>query len=356
MNALRRAAPAVLLLFLAPLVAEFVLGDLTFKEIGAFVVLAPLYGGGGILIREAVRRSHRGWPTFVFLAFGYAVLEEAILTQSLFNPNYLHLRLLDYGYLPSLGTALPWALFVLTIHVIWSLAVPIGLVEAAFPDRRETPWLKWPGLLITTVLFAGGAILSLRFSLSQTSFRASPAQIGISAFLILIAFAAAFLAFPPPKGPAAVRGTPVKPLALAAASLAIGSAIQLINSLGKPHLPWLATVALEGAALVAAILFFAWANKKRPWTAVQSWAAAFGGLLCYVWVGYLVDRALHGPGNTLAHSVFVLVALMIAGWAGTRTFRQPSAQREEPTHVADHSRSGVDRGHGSELAEGQFIS
>jgi hypothetical protein len=320
MKALRRVAPAILLFFLAPLIAEFVLGDLTFKELGAFIVLAPLYGGGGILIREAVRRTGRGWPTFVLLALGYAILEEAILTQSLFNPNYLHLRLLDYGYLPNFGTALPWAIFVLTIHVIWSLAVPIGLVEAAFPDRRETPWLRWPGLLVTAVLFLAGALLSLRFSLSQTSFRASPVQIGISAFLILMVVAGAFLIFPARKSASSARREAVNPVTLAVASLVIGSAIQVINSAGKAHLPWPVTVAFESVAALTALIFFAWANKNRPWTSVQSWAAACGGLLCYVWVGYFVDHALHGPGNALAHTLFVAVALAIAAWAGMRAF------------------------------------
>src|SRR5437588_4144985 len=98
MSALYRIAPAILLFFLAPLVAEFVLGDLTFAQIGALFALAPLYGGGAILIREITRRSGRGWPTFLLLGLAYAFLEEALLTQSLFNPNYLHLRLIDYGF------------------------------------------------------------------------------------------------------------------------------------------------------------------------------------------------------------------------------------------------------------------
>jgi hypothetical protein len=34
----------------------------------------------------------------VLLGLIYAVIEEAFVTQSLFNPNYLGLRLLDYGY------------------------------------------------------------------------------------------------------------------------------------------------------------------------------------------------------------------------------------------------------------------
>ena len=52
---MRRIAPAVGLFFLAPLVAEFLLGNLPIKLLSALIVLAPLYGGGALLIRE--------WPT-----------------------------------------------------------------------------------------------------------------------------------------------------------------------------------------------------------------------------------------------------------------------------------------------------
>jgi hypothetical protein len=41
MNLLRRVAPALLLFFLSPLVAEFVLGDLNMDQLPALVALAP---------------------------------------------------------------------------------------------------------------------------------------------------------------------------------------------------------------------------------------------------------------------------------------------------------------------------
>src|SRR3569623_1163228 len=139
MNILRRAAPAFTLIFLSPLVAEFVLGDLNLAQLGALIALAPFYGGGAILIREVLRRSGRGWPSFLFLAFSYAVIEEGIVDQSLFNPDFLHLRLLDYGWVPALGTSPAWTVYVLGIHIAWSLAVPIGLTESFFADRGAEP-------------------------------------------------------------------------------------------------------------------------------------------------------------------------------------------------------------------------
>ena len=329
MSFLRRVSPAFLLFFFAPLVAEFVLGDLTLSKLGALFALAPLYGGGAILIRELVCRTGAGRRAFLLLAFAYALLEEGILTQSLFNPDYLHLRLIDYGFVPALGTAIPWAIFVLTIHLVWSLAVPIGIVEAAFAGRRSEPWLKLPGLIVTCLLFGGGALLVLRFSLGQTQFRASPLQLSLCASLIIVCVAAAFLPEVRIRNPVS-RDTALNPFVLGATSFALGSAFQLVNSLGKANLPWVATAGLLGAIIAAAAGFFVHAKRQKNWTAIDCWSAATGGLLCYVWLGYTVDRALHGPGHALGHSVFVALALLVTAWSGLRAVR-PEAVSNDPT-------------------------
>jgi hypothetical protein len=64
----RRLAPVLALFFLAPLVAEFFLGDFSILQLPLIVPLAPMYGGGAILIRELARRTARGWPTIAVLA------------------------------------------------------------------------------------------------------------------------------------------------------------------------------------------------------------------------------------------------------------------------------------------------
>lgn len=327
MSTVRRIAPAVLLFFLSPLVAEYLLGDLTISQINALFALAPLYGGGAILIRETIRRTGRSWPSFILLALAYAFLEEAILTQSLFNPNYLHLRLLDYGFVPMLGTALPWSFFVLGIHVVWSMAVPIGLVEAAFPERRTEPWLRAPGLMVVTLFLAAGASLVYNFSIGQTNFRASPLQLSLSGLLAAVSIAVAFFVFPRAAFPERPKpNPPARWWLVGAGALVGGSAFLLANSLGKAHLPPSATTLIQILVAVALVGFFRWANAGRPWTAVQTWAAAVGGMLCYVWLGYTVDRGLHGPGHALEHSLFVVIAVAIALWAGLRVRRALSEQ------------------------------
>jgi hypothetical protein len=149
---LRRLAPAIWLLVLAPFVAEFLLGDFSVRSLGLLLVFVPLYGGGALLIREVIRRTGRGWPSIVLLATAYALVEEGFATQSLFNPNYAGQHLLAYGYVPALGTSPVWAVFVLSIHVVWSISTPILIAEGLAGDRRTTPWLGRIGLAVVAAL------------------------------------------------------------------------------------------------------------------------------------------------------------------------------------------------------------
>jgi hypothetical protein len=52
-------------LFLIPLAAEFLLGNIPIAMLAALVTLAPLYGGGALLIRDLTRRAGRGVPTML---------------------------------------------------------------------------------------------------------------------------------------------------------------------------------------------------------------------------------------------------------------------------------------------------
>ena len=99
-QSIRRVLPALALFVIAPLIAEFLLGNMSITHLGLLVILAPLYGGGALPIRESVRRAGRPWPSIFLLALAFGILEEAFLTESLFNPNYLGLNLHFAEYRP----------------------------------------------------------------------------------------------------------------------------------------------------------------------------------------------------------------------------------------------------------------
>src|SRR5688572_29631324 len=95
---LRRIAPALGLIFLSPLTAEYLYGydTSTGNFIAMFVGLsffAPLYGGATLIVREVARRTGRGWPTMILLALGFGMIQPGLVDHSLFNPSY---RDIDY--------------------------------------------------------------------------------------------------------------------------------------------------------------------------------------------------------------------------------------------------------------------
>jgi hypothetical protein len=153
---MRRVLPAMGLYFLAPLVAEFLLGDIPITSILLLLGSSTIYGGGALLIREVVRRARYGWPTMIAFALAYGVIEEGFGDMTLFNPNFAGYHLLAYGYIPALGISPNWTLFVLGLHTVWSISVPIAIVETLVGSRRTTPWLGKIGLSAAATLYMFG--------------------------------------------------------------------------------------------------------------------------------------------------------------------------------------------------------
>ncbi len=317
---MRRLFPVLSLFLLSPLVGEYLLGSLPMSMIAILPLMAAMYGSGALLIREVVRRMGKGWPSIVLLATAYGFVEEGFITQSLFNPNYLHLRLLDFGYLPAIGTALPWLIFVISIHVIWSISVPIGLTETLFNDKRLERWLGPVTIPLFALIFVGGSTLIAVFTYKQVPFMASAPQL-IGTGLIVAALIVAALVWPKP-GNNAARPAP-HPLVLFGAAISSGSGLMLVEHFGPAlaHWPWIAGVALMVACEVAFVGFMAGLTLGRSWTAVQRFAVMAGGLLVYVWVGFLTDMELHGKADLQAHIGIAAAFVLLCGVAGWRAVR-----------------------------------
>ena len=147
------------LFLLSPLVGEFLLGNQPITAIASVLLLAPMYGAGALLVREVARRTGRGWPTMILLAAAYGLAEEGPIDQMLFNPRYLGLDSFEgLAEIPGLGISASLLQGTLTLHTIWSICVPIALIEA-FDSGRDRPWLGRTGLIVTTGIFVAGSTL-----------------------------------------------------------------------------------------------------------------------------------------------------------------------------------------------------
>lgn len=301
--------------FTAPLVAEYLLGDLPITFLPSLVILAPLYGGGALLIREVARRTQKGWPAIIILGMAYAIFEEAFTTQSLFNPNYLHLHLLRPAYVPSLGISAWWTLWMLNVHPIWSIGVPIALIEACVPQRARTPWLDRVGIAITAILFAVGAIMSTLISLKQDPFTASLVQFA-SAAVVCIAFITIALTLPPNRRPK-THGWVPSPVLAGLFALGVGSVLQIVpQSWG-----WLAFLSILVCDLVALVAVWKW-FRHTGWSLRQQLALASGATLAYGLHSFLQQPVIATPASVVrAGNAIFLIAATCLVWFAIRRCR-----------------------------------
>jgi hypothetical protein len=328
---MRRVAPAVALFFIAPYVAEFLLGNLPITLLGALVVLGPLYGGGALLVREVARRRGFGWGAILTLGLAYAVVEEALALQTLFNPDFLklNLHLLAPAYIPVLGMGGAWTMFVLTLHVVWSIGVSIALTEALFPARRTTPWLGRIGLTVTALLYLVGLAANAAITLNQDPFMASPWQLTGAALVVVVILSAAFLV----RTDLRVRtGSSPSPWVVGALTLVAGSLFLLTP------MPWgwgavAAYLAIEG---ITAFALVTW-SRSAGWTPAHVLGAAGGAALAYGWHAFPqppvvpASRAVDLAGNAIFLALLI-VLLVVAG----RENRLAAAEKELVFVDRDH--------------------
>jgi hypothetical protein len=321
MSRSQRSIPAAItLIFVAPLVAEYLLGDLSIRLLAALIVLAPMYGGGALLIRELVRRTGRGWPSILLLGAAYALIEEAFTTQSLFNPDYLHLHLhfLAHAWIPFLHIGAWWTLFMLNLHTFWSISVSIALVEALFPSRAEQPWLGRIGDSVVAVLFLAGCIMGTVLGLKQNHFVAPAWQFLSAALVILLLIAVAFRL--KPAEPGTDPGFVPSPWFTGTVTFILGFGVLII--------PFVFNWGAVALMLAIDIFFLASVfvlSRHAAWTPLHILSLAAGGALAYGTHAFLQPPVAGGSNLVVARIGNVIflaaaVAVIVAGARRTARF------------------------------------
>lgn len=161
MNIKQRLSPALVLFLLSPIIGELLSGSAPPAEFfnpAEFLLLALLYGGGALLVRELVHRWDKGWPTLLTLGAAYGIAEEGLMVKSFFDPNWEDLGLLG-SYGRWAGVNWVWSLHLTIYHAVFSIAIPILLVNLLYPTRRSDPWIsrrvfKWlAGMWVAEIAF-----------------------------------------------------------------------------------------------------------------------------------------------------------------------------------------------------------
>jgi hypothetical protein len=302
----RRVAPAFALFFLSPFVAEFLLGNISISALPALIFLAPLYGGGALAVREITRRCGRGWATIVLLALAYGLIEEGVVIQTLFNPNYLGLHLLAEAYIPSLGIGGWWTPFVLTLHTVWSISVPVAIVEALFSERRETPWLGKTGLGVSVLLLLIGGVLIRVGTQKQGPFTASPLQL-ISATTLVVLVSA--LAFRFKKSDRTRAGRAPSPWVVGITAFLLGLGFMTSHAVLRG---WEVVGVYAAIYGVAVTMLVRWSGRAN-WSPLHTLAAAGGAMLTYACTAFPQDPVIGAKGTVdlIGNTIFAVIAIVL---------------------------------------------
>ncbi|MFE9955780.1 hypothetical protein [Micromonospora sp. NPDC005299] len=317
-----RLAPAIALLLLAPWAAECAWGGFTLAGMPFVVlVLAPMYGGAALLIRETARRLGLGWPGIVALAAAFGVVQAGLVDQSLFNPGFLaHTefadtqRVAEATMVPGLGFSARQVVDYVGNHVALSICGPIALVESCLgADRRLRPWLGRPGLVVVALLWLGGSLLVFTDDGGRKNFLATPTQLAFATAVALALIVAALRHRPRPVSP----DTPPAPrpawVGLVVAVAYAGSG--LVS--GWPGIGL--ALALAG---IAAVLLVRW-SRRAGWGQRHVLAAGSASLLVAAAYAYVVPTyAPATPAAALVGDVAIsAIALALVGGAWWRLRR-----------------------------------
>src|SRR5579871_615241 len=186
----QRRGPIITLLLLAPVISELLYGAMRLSVIFILIPEILTWGCGALLIRECVRSWRKGCISMLLMGLALAVAEEWVIQQTSIAPFVA-----GHAYGRAYGVNWIYFLWALGYESVWVVVLPVQLTELLFRQRRNQPWLRTRGRIITGVSFALGARMAWYgwtqrarvkiFHLPPYTPPASYLLIGIGAILLL---------------------------------------------------------------------------------------------------------------------------------------------------------------------------
>lgn len=313
--------PAALTLFvLSPLGAEYLVGydasaGRPLALLAGLLILAPLYGGPALIVREVARRRNLGWPGVLVLASAAGLLQAGVVDQSLFAREYGDIpywtAMTAPTWIEPLGFGVGNLIGFVVGHLVWSFALPVALAEAAHPGVASERWLHRWVIVVVTLLWAAAAGLVLVDLRSATSDPAGGVQVAVALAVVLLLIGLA-LRLPHPR-PALGDGRVAPVPVVAGAALSAGLVVNLLDG------SWTATGVVVAVLATGAVLL-ARVGRHRAWDRRHVLALCAGLLLARAGTGFLAEPV--GPASASAvavhHTVFALAAVLGPWWLSAR--------------------------------------
>jgi hypothetical protein len=190
---LSKPSPALVLFLLSPAIGELLSGSappVEFFSPFGLTILVALYGSGAVIARELKVRWKKGIGSVLLLGAAYGILEEGLMVCSFFNPSWV-----DLGPLGTYGRWLEvnwvWAVMLTIYHAVYSITIPIVLVELAYPERRKEKWIGSKKLTAVFALLATDVVFGfLLFASSFSYWPPLPQYLFAVLLMVLFGYAA----------------------------------------------------------------------------------------------------------------------------------------------------------------------
>jgi hypothetical protein len=325
----RNRRAALVLAVLAPLCAEVSLGTVPLRMAWAWLIFAPLYSAGALFLREILRRNGGGYGNLLLLGVAYGLVEEGLALQSLTSPHLYGAA----GWAPRLlGVNTAYTEVNLVYHALFSVTIPVIVVEYLYARHGAAPYLRRGGVIAAGVIALLGVAL-LRVSVPPSEDPGYTMPLSAVVIVAVLAIAVLLFALRVRLHPARRWAPPSIPVVAVAAAVAAFGFLAMIWPFGGAMQPlfthgnW-ALLPMAGAALiVAGALFAAW---TFDWTAQHLVAASFGALVGHTLFGLI------GNVQTLADRLFLALVALITALLGTAALRW---QRKDTRHRDQVNRS-----------------
>jgi hypothetical protein len=330
----QRIGPALSLMFLAPVIAEWLPGATRLSAVFVFPLEFCIWGGGALLIRAAVRHWRLGWLQLLLLAFVLAIAEEFLIQQTSLAPLVIQI-FPGAPYARAWGVNYVYFLWALFYEAVFVVVVPIALVELIFRSRREDPWLRKPGAIVVGVLFllACPAAWFSWTHIARTQIFHQPA---FDAPLLAIAVAVvaelllSFAALGPLKNTLSVRSKPLSPFspwllgACGFIAACLWYCILLLAFRIRPQIPPAVPMVVGMALAASGILLLPRFAAHEKWSDAHRMGLVFGTLLGAMgvgFVGFMNEFTL--PSDLCFKVVLNVLAIASLIWVSLRLKKTP---------------------------------
>lgn len=326
--------PVIGLLVFAPFTAEYMIGYLDITGDFGLMLLyliffGPLYGGAALIIREVTRRASLGWLTIIILSFAFGIFQAGMIDHGLFNPAFQDIDywqdLRDPTYIPVLGISAYQAVEFISGHVIWSITVPIIIMEILFSNRKREPWLSNVSLSIIFILYLLASAFIFQDQVTLDQFLPSITQFIFAGMMVIALIIAAFMIGKPNRTHIAKNvPNPWFVATITLVFLSMHTFIELLAVLfGFPSdlmMEWPGVILRLVLLSLLGYFILRW-SKQKGWGAMHHLAIASGAILTRAWVAYLIEPLgdVSSTDKLIGNTIFLVGAIMLILWCAYLT-------------------------------------